>query len=102
MRRIRIGKDIAVTWTVTTNGESIPLNKDNVTIEMSVGSKTFRIGTFDISGNTVSFGLRGTSMNDLGTYTLTLWYNKGKEGQTAVDAVDAFKLVKYSTEESDV
>lgn len=41
----------------------------------------------------------GKDHKRVGYYRLTLWLNKGKEGQSVVDACDAFKLVSCSCDE---
>ena len=53
------------------------------------------------NNNIISFVLRGTSFHALGTYTLTLWMNKSKKGQTMLDKRDAFALVRYTDQEED-
>lgn len=102
MRNIRIGKDIAINWTITTNGEAVSLEDADLTLEMKdpKGNRV-NIEQFEVIGNTVQIGLKGTAFKYLGLYTFTCWQNRGKDGQTVVDAVDAFKLVKYTKEEKD-
>lgn len=100
MRNIRIGKDIAVNWVITTDGVDESLENEDLYIEMrDPKGNRVQIEEYEITGNIIQIGLKGTAFHYLGLYTLTLWKNKGKVGQTVVDAVDAFKLVKYSTEE---
>ena len=100
MKKIRIGKDIAIRWEITTNGEPESLENENLYIEMKdPKGNLVQIEEYDIEGNVISIGLKGTTFVYLGLYNLTLWKNKGEDGQTVVDAVDAFKLVKYTNEE---
>lgn len=100
MKTIRIGKDIAINWTITTNGEPASLEDEVLYLEMKdpKGNK-IQIEEYEVSGNIIKIGLKGTAFVHLGQYTLTLWKNRGLDGQTVVDAVDAFKLVKYTNEE---
>lgn len=100
MKRIRIGKDIAINWAITTNGSVESLEDADLYIEMKdpKGNKV-QIEEYEITNNIIQIGLKGTAFIYLGTYSFTLWKNKGKDGQTVVDAVDAFKLVKTTNEE---
>lgn len=97
--RIRQGKDIILRWKIATNGEALPLEGRNLTLILSTPNGRERVLSYTTEGDTISTRLLGTTLTHLGDYTLTLWENRGKEGQTAVDAVNAFELVKYSTME---
>lgn len=58
---------------------------------------------FSISeGNVIETVFRGVDQQNVGYYSLTLWENKGYDGQTAVDAVRAFELVRTTDEENKV
>lgn len=98
MKRIRIGKDIAISWEINS---PMDLVDTDLTIQMKdpKGNKV-DIEDFELVDKTISFGLRGTAFAYLGNYTLTLWYKKGEVGQTVVDVVGAFELVG-STEQED-
>ena len=93
MKSIRIGKDIAMTWTVTTNGEAISLEGRDLKLIMTEPKGSTIELPFTTSGNTVSMTYFGTAQKNCGTYSLTLWENYGKSGQTAVDKTKAFRLV---------
>ena len=97
-KRIRIGKDIAISWEINS---PMDLVDTDLTIQMKdpKGNKV-DIEDFELVDKTISFGLRGTAFAYIGNYTLTLWYKKGKVGQTVVDVVGAFELVG-STEQED-
>ena len=43
---------------------------------------------------------RGKHHRQIGVYSLTLWINRGKDGQTAVDACNVFELVPCSCDET--
>lgn len=60
--------------------------------------------TVDVAQPTLVDGLLettffGKDQKRTGAYRLTLWLNKGKEGQSVVDACDAFTLVSCSCDE---
>ncbi len=48
---------------------------------------------FEPQGNIAVFTISGNMQKQLGAYRLTMWENKDKSGQTAVDYCDAFELV---------
>ena len=96
MRRIRFGKDIAIKWAITTNGEDVSLvgrdlklllidpNGREIEMDFTVGGE---------NGNELTFSFFGIKHTCTGTYRLTLWENYHKVGQTAVDKTNAFRIV---------
>jgi hypothetical protein len=97
--RVRIGKDIKIKWAVLTDGSALPLNTEELTLEL-VGPNGKNLGLdFEVEGNVLTAMFYGKDQKCTGDYTLTLWKNKGKEGQTVVDKLSAFSLVRYSTQE---
>lgn len=101
MRKIRIGKDIVFHWKILTNGVASSLEGRNLSLELRNPGGRFISLPVSVNGNVVTSVFRGVSQKQVGSYTLTLWENKGKHGQNAVDSVDAFRLVLYSTDEED-
>lgn len=101
MKRIRIGKDILVRWHIATNGEALSLEGEELrlVIEDGFGHKTEH--DFYVSGNMLVFTFAGTEQKHTGTYTLTLWRNYGKRGQTALDCCNAFTLVSRTCAEDE-
>lgn len=102
-KRIRIGKDIAIRWHITLPEGNNELLSD---MDLSIAMKDpkglpIAIKDYDVVGNDLLIGLKGTTFAWLGNYTLTLWKNKGKDGQTVVDAVNAFTLVNSTDKEAD-
>lgn len=99
MKRIRIGKDIAISWEINS---PMDLVETDLTIQMKdpKGNKVY-IEDFELVDKTISFGLRGTAFAYLGNYTLTLWYKKGEIGQTVVDVINAFELVGSTYQEDE-
>lgn len=93
MRKIRRGKDIKIEWDILTNGEIVSLSGRDLRLVVNspIGEKTEM--SFIVSGNTVSSTFTSKDDTRLGAYSLTLWENYGKKGQTAVDACCAFTLV---------
>lgn len=102
-KRIRIGKDIAIRWHITLPEGNNELLSD---MDLSIAMKDpkglpIAIKDYDVVDNDLLIGLKGTAFAWLGNYTLTLWKNKGKDGQTVVDAVNAFTLVNSTDKETD-
>ena len=103
MRKIRIGKDIYFTWQILTNKEPVPLEGRDLKLMLKNPLGRFLDFHFEIyQGNKLKFTFHGTDHKHLGTYSLTLWENYGKEGQTAVDMCEAFRLVAPTCEEDSI
>lgn len=106
MKRIRIGKDINVQWVLHAPA-GVVLTADNLTIELKdpkgrqAEVENFTLETLQ-DKFTVYFALRGTAFSQLGNYTFTAWLNKGEQGQSVVDAVNAFTLVGSTQAEDDL
>lgn len=101
MKKIRIGKDIHLTWEILTNGEPQALTGRNLKLVLTNPLRAREDISFSLSGNTVEANIKGISHKHLGMYMLTLWENFGTVGQTAVDACNAFQLVPYTCMEDD-
>lgn len=94
MKRIRIGKDIRVRWTILTNGEAQPLSGRDLRLEVGTGYGRTENAFSIEEGNVVVFILPGVMQKHLGRYTFTLWENYGQSGQTVVDSCDGVELVR--------
>ena len=99
MQKIRIGKDIRVSWRILTNGADSPLEGRDLRLEIADfydrREHDFRIE----GGNIVVFVFAGSEQRHLGRHTFTLWENRGKEGQTVVDSCDGIELVPTTCRE---
>lgn len=56
---------------------------------------------YSVEGNLLTADFPGISHKSLGDYWVTLWENKGKEGQTLVDSCAGFTLVSTTCMEDD-
>ena len=101
MKRIRIGKDICIKWEITTDGAAIPLEGRDILVEIKSPFRVVRNIPFRVDANTIIMTYYGKEQKWVGEYSVTLWENKGKQGQNVVDAIKAFELVKTSPEEND-
>ncbi|WP_300727831.1 hypothetical protein [uncultured Rikenella sp.] len=99
MRKIRKGKDISVRWPILTNGKPLSLDGRDLTLFVKSQYNVAKQLDFTTEDNVVVFTFPGTEQQMLGNYSLTLWENYGKAGQTAVDCCEAFTLVACTCEE---
>lgn len=93
MKRIRIGKDIEIRWPILTNGEQVTLEGRDLHLVLHLPSCMETPLHFEPQGNIAVFTISGNMQKQLGAFRLTMWENKDKSGQTAVDYCDAFELV---------
>lgn len=94
MKKIRIGKDISIAWRILTNGEAVSLEGRDLTLHLVDPLNRKMQIPFTVEDVLLEAKVSGTTQKFLGKYSLTLWENYGKPGQTAVDACNAFELVK--------
>lgn len=99
MKKIRIGKDIHITWEITTNGEPRSLEGRDLKLILITPLRNNIGMKFSVDGNTIACDYHGAEQKYLGIYMLTLWENYGKLDQTAVDACNAFQLVATTCQE---
>ena len=98
--RIRKGKSFEARWAITTNMENVPLDGRDLRLELRDPLQRATVMPFKIEdSNVIVFRFNGTSQERLGVYALTLWENRNKEDQSAVDYCDAFELVRCTCDE---
>lgn len=97
--KIRTGKDIVIRWKILTNGEEKSLAGRRLTLHLNMPNGKQMTMQYETEGNVIVTRVPGSELIHLGGYTLTLWENLGEQGQTAVDAIPAFVVVRYSTQE---
>lgn len=100
MQSFRIGKTLKIRWAILSGGAPEPLAGRDLTLEISSGNRVRTILPFVADGNVAVFYYQGRDQRFTGTYTVTMWENYAKEGQTVVDRCDAFALVGRSCEEA--
>lgn len=101
MKKIRIGKEFSVRWSLTVNGERTDLHALSVTVMMVYPSGRRKKMSFTAEGDELLIPIGRESQTETGPYTLEAWVNKGDEGQTVTDCCKAFSLVGRSCEETD-
>lgn len=93
--KIRINRDVTFNWKLTVEGESVDLSKLELSVEITTPShkKVEIIPT--IQFDTLVFKYRP---NQIGEYIASVYINRFKDGETALD-VKAFEGVRYSWSE---
>lgn len=96
---IRVGKDISLKWSILTDGVPVPLEGRALSLTMTYPDGKVQSLFFTTEEHHVLVSLLGRDLTETGVYSLTLWENKGKGGQTAVDYINAFRLVANTSME---
>lgn len=96
MKEYRIGTDIKVRWQVTINNGAVPIEGADLTLQITNCLGQRMTLPHIITDGKVETIVYGKSQKQLGAYALTLWLNLGKVNQTAIDHIDAFRLVASS------
>lgn len=97
--KIRIGKELRISWSILTKGQNQPLEGRNLRLYLQEPNRQRRTLDFTTDANTLLTVLPANTLTRLGNYALILTENEGQEGQTAVDASPAFTLVETTEEE---
>ena len=102
MERIRKGNDIEVLWAIYA-GEGIneapyDLTGKNLTLYLRNQFGRKEIYEFEVNKHILRWMFWGKDQSQLGTYSLELVENEGREGMHTVDECDAFQLVSHSCE----
>ena len=97
--KIRIGKELRISWSILTQGQNQPLEGRNLRLYLQEPNRQLRTLAFTYDANTLLTVLPANTLTRLGNYALILTENEGQEGQTAVDANPAFTLVETTEEE---
>ena len=97
--KIRIGKELRISWSILTQGENKPLEGRNLRLYLQEPNRQRRTLEFTTDDNTILVVIPANTLTRIGRYALILTENEGQEGQTAVDANPAFTLVETTREE---
>lgn len=85
MKSVRIGNDIHIQWSLLNEGEQFFLEGKDVTIYQSCKYETRKITDLSISGSTVTWTFFGKEQKYVGTYSVQLVINEGKENMVTTD-----------------
>lgn len=97
--KIRIGKELRISWSILTQGQNQPLEGRNLRLYLQEPNRQRRTLDFTTEANTLLTVIPANTLTRLGNYALILTENEGQEAQTAVDANPAFTLVETTEEE---
>lgn len=97
--KIRIGKELRISWSILTQGQNQPLEGRNLRLYLQEPNRQRRTLDFTTDANTLLTVLPANTLTRLGNYALILTENEGQDAQTAVDANPAFTLVETTEEE---
>lgn len=101
MKRIRLGKDIVVTFQVLTNDTEQSLEGRDLQLEIKLPNGTIHpVDNYTITGNTVNIRIPGRFQRVPGTYGFILWENRHQQMQTVCDINNAFQLVTNTSKEN--
>lgn len=100
LQKIRIGKDISIEWYILTNGIALSLEEKELKLEITTPLLKKIALPITVSGNRINAEFPAKLQKATGVYSLTLWENIGKKGQTCVDRCSAFSLVSRTCQES--
>lgn len=100
MRRLRIGTDRVIVWSIYYDGKEYDISEKDLTLKVSAPGMSFFVDKdLVIEGNVLQWTFRGRDQKALGAYSLTLIENDGKEGMISFDKCNAFALVDCSCKE---
>lgn len=100
MKRIRIGNDISISWSILdATGQPYDLTGKDIKVYMDMPYQCMPVTDFTVSGNTIQFVYLGKYQEVLGTYALRFIENKGEAAMVTYDLRNAFELVSRSWQE---
>ena len=99
MKRIRIGNDIPIRWTILRSGQPEDFSGKTLKVLMRSVKETVEVTDYEIDGNVISWTFFGKNQKSGGTYSFTLVENEGMPEMFTTDACDALLLVNCSCQQ---
>lgn len=99
MKRIRIGNDIPIRWTILRSGQPEDFFGKTLKVLMRSVKETVEVTDYEIDGNVISWTFFGKNQKSGGTYSFTLIENEGKPEMFTTDACNALLLVNCSCQQ---
>lgn len=94
MKNIRLGNDIAITWTLQrVDGELLVLDRSSVSLYLVSPLSRVSVDDFSVDGNQVHWTFFGKDQKYIGKYSLIVSINEGVEGMMTTDECNVFTLV---------
>lgn len=97
-KRIRIGNDIPISWTLTTGGEAYDLTGKTFEVRMVNLGKVIAVASPAVTGNVLTWTFYGADQRYLGPYDLLFVENPGAHEMVTFDVRAPFVLVAHSWE----
>lgn len=96
MKKIRIGNDLAVTWSLKRNGE--PFNLKGLPLKLYLKNMYDKkeVTDFTVRENVIRWTFFGKDQKNTGEHSLELVAHDGEKGMITVDACDFVRLVSCS------
>lgn len=101
MKKIRIGNDIPIKWTINRDGQPEDFSGKTIKLLMRSMSDEVEITDYKIEGNVISWTFLGKDQTKATAYTFTLIENEGQEGMFTIDACRVLQLVECSDQADD-
>lgn len=101
MKKIRIGNDILIKWTINRDGQPEDFSGKTIKLLMRSMSDEVEITDYKIEGNVISWTFFGKDQTKATAYTFTLIENEGQEGMFTIDACRVLQLVECSDQADD-
>lgn len=96
MKKIRIGNDIPIKWTINRDGQPEDFSGKTIKLLMRSMSEEGEITDYKVDGNVISWTFFGKDQTKATAYTFTLIENEGQEGMFTIDACRVLQLVECS------
>jgi hypothetical protein len=94
MKKVKIGNDIAVTWSLFKEGEPYSLEGLDLTLYLSHAFGRNKIVPDAVRENNISWTFSGKDQVHTGKYSLEVVINEGQDGMASTDYVDFVQLTQ--------
>ena len=101
MKKIRIGNDIPIKWTINRDGQPEDFSGKTIKLLMRSMNEEVEITDYEIEGNLIKWTFFGKDQTKATAYTFTLIENEGQEGMFTIDACRVLQLVGCSDQADD-
>lgn len=95
-KKIRIGNDIRIEWTLISEDGSPYIPRDTARIFLGCGMNGINITDFTVDENVISFTFYGKDQKHVGCYSLLIIENDGERDMVTFDTAGVFQLVYHS------
>lgn len=97
MKKIRIGNDIRVEWTLLRNGEAESLEGRDISVSLLCdANRKSQVIDWEVHDNVIHVTFKGKDQTTTGKYSLVATENAGKDDMHTLDHADAIQLVDRS------